>query len=651
MSEVCHLCVTVASVHNTRCKAAAAASAYVELVLLSATQTVLARAKAKVGAATRFGVKRKKQAAVSGVRVRLYERRGPFGLADRFCGETVLRVNLSKLRAPEAATAPLCKRFGHPKDVVSGSIDFVLAFETASLARGDGGDDNDDHLPDDGDDDAPAAVAPPASAQHNDGDDEFANLIFGARAPSVLAAVSSVAAAAPAPAPVAAAAAATAAVVVAEDVPRVSVQFNDAKIEEALCGASFVIMPKDDDCGSVRDGPAAVEMQTVSASGERRARPHLRSSAGGQRLLMSGDGAVCTNVRLLGMKWYCEATVKAVGAGAAAHCRVGVCVSSMSRAVFVDGAALAGDDAAALAAHEAPVQWGLGDVLSLLVDVDTSHVYCWRHTRAAAERLGASKLSTSEARLLHVERTDGGVRVYGAVGGGWSIEFNFGATPFVFRVPAGARTLHSRLADAQVGEAHALFDELAGSTADEALIADERIAALQSALTAQSPAAKSAEDALLLVLAWRCDASTLWTLTRDEFVLMCMRCGVCTLPALAELLAADVARLLPDLASDDAVELYNYAFDYLRDDAKVLPLDDAVVAWALLLAPKRWPLYDDWLRFVAQSPHKAIARDPWQQALPFAARFPTRATLAAYDADNSAFNVLFDEFAAFVNGV
>lgn len=632
-NNVDFLIVTVAAASQARCKSN---SPFVELVLLSATQTVLARAKAKLGAATRFRVKKKHKADVSGVRVRLYDRRGPFGLADRFCGETVLRVNLDKLRAAESATAPLCKRFGHPKDVVSGSIDFTLAFESSDAVVA--------VAEENGEVDPVVVDNAPVNAS-----DEFANLIFGARAPSVLAAAAATTATAAtteAPKPEVVAKAS----VDDDELPRVSMQFNDAKIEEALCGASFVIMPKDDDCGSVRDGPAAVEMQTVSG-GERRARPHLRSSAGGQRLLMSGEGAVCTNVRLLGMRWYVEATVQAVGAGAAAHCRVGVCVSSMNRAVFVDGAAPGGDDAAALAAHEAPVQWGVGDVLSLLVDVDTSHVYCWRHTRGAAERLAGSKLSTSEARLLHVERTDGGVRVYGAVGGGWSIEFNFGAAPFVFRVPPGARTLHSRLADAQVGEAHALFDELAGSAADEALIADERITALQSALTAQSPAAKSAEDALLLVLAWRCDASTLWTLTRDEFVLMCMRCGVCTLPALAALLAADVARLLPDLAGDDAVELYNFAFDYLRDDAKVMPLDDAVVAWALLLAPKQWPLYDDWLRFLAQSAHKAIARDPWQQTLPFAARFPTRAALAAYDADNSAFNVLFDEFAEFVNGV
>jgi hypothetical protein len=632
------LSLTVTGASETRLKG----TAYVEFVLLSATQTALKRKKRKLRDQVSFSVS--PHADVSGVRMRLYDRRGLFGaLTDRFCGECVLRVNLARLRAPEPGAAPLQKRYGHPKDVVSGSLQFTVAYRTATAAAPAAAVQSESESESD---DASVPVPPPAAVRSAGPSSEFADLIFGARAPAVLlaaAAVPAVAAAAPS-APVAAPLAPTPAAA-SRDL-HVSAQFNDEKIEEALCGASFVIMPKDDECDSVRDGPAAVELQPLGSSPR-----HRRRGDGDGLLLGGGTFAVCTNVRLLGMSWYCEATVRAVGAHSAdARCRVGVCVSS--KAVFVDGAAGAGENAlqssGGAAAASSSSTWCLGDVLSLLIDVDAAHVYCWRHSRGATSAARLPRLVTSDARLLHLDGVESGVRVFGAVSDGWSVEFNFGAAPFVFRPPPAARTLHSRLADAQVGEAHALFDQLAGSSADEALIADDRVASLQSALAAQSADAKSAEDALLLTLAWRCHASTLWTFTRDEFVLMCMRCGVSSLAALAALLAADARQLLPDLLSDDAVELYNFCFDYLRDEARVLLLDDATAAWALVLQPKRWALYDDWLRFVAQAGHKAVARDPWQQVLPFAARFATRESLASYDADNSAFNVLFDEFVEFM---
>jgi hypothetical protein len=335
----------------------------------------------------------------------------------------------------------------------------------------------------------------------NQSQNEFADLIFGGHTPVLTAAVAAVAAAAKEAETVVATSSpaserrAAVAPAVAGEQLKESALFNDVAIEEALCGASFVIVPKDDDCDSVRDGPAAVELQPLGtashakhARGQRRSeRATLRTSAG-HKLVLAGDGAVCSNVRLLADRWYFEVTVLSVGAhlhqssGGNAHCRVGVCVSSTERAVFVDGAAVGetalassvcaggADDAAAV--EQQQQQWSVGDVLSVLVDVDAALVRCWRHSRASLERAAAQhggrapKLASSTgSRLLHLGNTDGGVRAYGAVGEGWNVEFNFGSSPFALRPLPGVRTLFSRLADAQVGEAHALFDRLAGSAA------------------------------------------------------------------------------------------------------------------------------------------------------------------------------------------
>jgi hypothetical protein len=648
---------------------------------------------------------------VSGVRVRLFDKGSGFFSGDKFCGQVVVRLNLANLRAPESASMPLQKRLGHPKDVVSGAIEFAIAFEdtasktttkntTTSTSTSTGSSSlRAIELDNDEDDDDESTTRKDNDDDDDDDDDktddivaddskpnEFADLIFGGHTPVVTAAVAAVAAAkeaavASSPASERRAVTAVAPAVTGEQL-KDSILFNDVAIEEALCGASFVIVPKDDECDSVRDGPAAVELQPLGVASShgkrgkaRSERATLRTSAG-HKLVLAGDGAVCSNVRLLADRWYFEVTVLSVGArlrdsaSGNAHCRVGVCVSSTDRAVFVDGAAVgesalassvcAGevDDAACAAAtSDAEQQWNVGDVLSVLVDVDAALVRCWRHSRASLERATAQhggrppKLASSTgSRLLHLGNTNGGVRAYGAVGEGWNVEFNFGSSPFALRPLPGVRTMYSRLADAQVGEAHALFDRLAGSATDEALITGDGVAALQSELAAQSSEAKRHEDVLLLVLAWRCHATTLWTLTRDEFVLMCMHYGVSTLTAIAALLASDANALLGDMSgADDAVELYNFAFEYLRDDKKVLLVEEACVAWELLLKPKQWALFDEWLAFVRSGAHKAVARDPWQQVVPFARRYATReVAIATYDAENSAFNVLFDEFVEFL---
>jgi hypothetical protein len=619
----------------------------------------------------------KRRADVSGVRVRLFDKGNGFFSSDKFCGQVVVRLNLDNLNGLESASLPLQKRLGHPKDVISGAIEFAIeftvvcgpmvpatekAFQRAIEMDNDAGDgeDDDDH---DDDDDSSNNVSernkPTETASIDESrSSEFADLIFGGHAPLVSVAAAAVEAQSAATAVAATAVVATepeprhaVAPAIAGEQLRQSALFNDVAIEEALCGASFVVVPQDDDCDSVRDGPAAVELQPLGTSQAKRDRGKPRSeratlrTSAGHKLVLAGDGAVCSNVRMLADRWYFEATVLSVGASLRnsasgnAHCRVGVCVSSTERAVFVDGAAAAGESSLASSvcgdAHadaDGEQQWCVGDVLSMLVDVDAALVRCWRHSRASLARATAlhgrpPKLASSTgSRLLHLGNTDGGVRAYGAVGEGWNVEFNFGSSPFALRPLPGVHTLYSRLADAQVGESHALFDRLAGSSADEALITGDGVAALQAELAAQSSDAKRHEDVLLLLLAWRCHATTLWTLTRDEFVLMCMKYGVSTLPAITSLLVKDVALLGDMSGDDDATELYNFAFEYLRDDNKVLLVEEACVAWELLLKPKQWALFDDWLAFVRSGAHKAIARDPWQQVVPFAMTLCVRAT-------------------------
>lgn len=86
-------------------------------------------------------------------------------------------------------------------------------------------------------------------------------------------------------------------------------------------------------------------------------------------------------------------------------------------------------------------------------------------------------------------------------------------------------------------------------------------------------------------------------------------------------------------------------------------MEEALIVWAMILAPRKWGLYNAWVEFARGSGSKAITRDTWQQLLEFAtgtrsavgfARFCNAGSaypkdLSAYDASSS-WPSLLDDF-------
>jgi len=147
-------------------------------------------------------------------------------------------------------------------------------------------------------------------------------------------------------------------------------------------------------------------------------------------------------------------------------------------------------------------------------------------------------------------------------------------------------------------------------------------------------------DMVMLVLAWRLDASAMAEFQRDEFQEGMVRIGVDSLDALK--------RRLPSLreeASDAASfrSLYAYAFEYARSSEpgqKSLALETAIEMWRLVLAG-RFELIDLWVEFLSKEHRHAIPRDTWLLLLDFATS--VKGDLSDFDEDG-AWPVLIDDF-------
>lgn len=149
-------------------------------------------------------------------------------------------------------------------------------------------------------------------------------------------------------------------------------------------------------------------------------------------------------------------------------------------------------------------------------------------------------------------------------------------------------------------------------------------------------------DFIVLVLAWKFQASEMCRFTREEFINGCQK-----------LKAMDVKELrqrFPDLIKEtnesekSFKELYQFTFTFGLDHAsgqRVLPTEMAVQLWELLFTHKNYPLLPKWFDFLQANGIKTITRDTWNMFLPFLQTM--RDSLDNYD-ESEAWPTLFDDF-------
>lgn len=146
---------------------------------------------------------------------------------------------------------------------------------------------------------------------------------------------------------------------------------------------------------------------------------------------------------------------------------------------------------------------------------------------------------------------------------------------------------------------------------------------------------------IVLVLAWKFEASQMCRFTREEFMNGCQKMQAHNAKSLRE--------RFPDLLAEAKdkkhfKDLYNFTFSFGLDHSsgqRSLPIEMAVALWELVFTQQKPDLLDQWFTFLKQNEVKGISRDTWNMFLPFVET--TLPDLSNYD-ESEAWPSLFDDF-------
>lgn len=146
---------------------------------------------------------------------------------------------------------------------------------------------------------------------------------------------------------------------------------------------------------------------------------------------------------------------------------------------------------------------------------------------------------------------------------------------------------------------------------------------------------------IVLVLAWKFEASQMCRFTREEFMNGCQKLRAHDAKSLKE--------RFPELSAEAKNErnfkdLYNFTFSFGLDQSsgqRSLPMDMAIPLWDLAFTQKKPEILDRWFNFLRTNGVKGISRDTWNMFLPFVETILP--DLSNYD-ESEAWPSLFDDF-------
>lgn len=146
---------------------------------------------------------------------------------------------------------------------------------------------------------------------------------------------------------------------------------------------------------------------------------------------------------------------------------------------------------------------------------------------------------------------------------------------------------------------------------------------------------------IVLVLAWKFEASQMCRFTHEEFINGCQKMKVHDVKSLR----SRFPEMKEEVKDQDKFKsLYRFTFTFGLDQStgqRSLPVDMAIPLWELVFEQNRTPILSEWCKFLKETNVKGISRDTWNLFLPFS--MTVNDDFSNYD-ESEAWPSLFDDF-------
>mmetsp|Transcript_17632 Transcript_17632/g.24490 ORF Transcript_17632/g.24490 Transcript_17632/m.24490 type:complete len:605 (+) Transcript_17632:224-2038(+) len=440
---------------------------------------------------------------------------------------------------------------------------------------------------------------------------------------------------------------------------KISSNFNTEETNKKLQNSTHVIVAEeeeqdaaekdDDEYEKVRDGPSTAALDKLSKDDKDIALANKNLEVTNNSTSSYNVEFAIGNVRINSGKWYYEVRIVTSG-----QIQIGWSTTKFNNKTNT-GDSWTYDGSRQLKLRNGQGNdrygeyWSTGDIIGCAVDVEAKTIQFWRNGK--------------DLGVAYNDVTTGGVRLAPLVGVArrTKVQVNFGKDSFAFP-QEGYNMLHCFLTEKEIDQLLKLFIKYR-DIGNEGLIEEkkqennnnkdqpvevdlkESIHGAGLMEFAKDLGVESDDDPTLLVIAWKLKAEKVWELSKEEFMngFMINACNS------IDKIKAKAKEWKDDLKTNAQhfKQFYNFVFDYLKEDKKVLLTEEAVIAWNLVLSSRKWPMFDDFVKFLQEEGKKAISRDAWQQLWHFMQAYPN--DLKQYDSMSS-WPIIFDEFYEWVEG-
>lgn len=385
-----------------------------------------------------------------------------------------------------------------------------------------------------------------------------------------------------------------------------------------------------------REGPAEVKMNKMDPKGVTK----VNVTKEGVELDNTGNNfeTLRADVKVRGGKWYYEVKLLTYG-----QIRIGWCndtcniptntysgVGSDNDSWAYDGSNQKAWNGANGSGTRYGEYWNNGDVIGTILDLEAKTISFYRNGNDMGVAFNSIPVGNGLYPAVSVQKKQ-------------KVLVNFGKAPFKYsmtEVFPDVHALHLNLSSDQQKDLEKLFDKYKtlGLSLNESAEAEDQIKGNGLLQYGQDLGITDDKDPMLLVVAWKLNVNhqKCWEFNRDEFVGGWAIHGCHNIDTMKKK-TKEWREELKNAAKFK--QFYNYVFDYLKEEKKILVMEEALTVWDMLGFNERWPLFGRWVQYLSDK--KSVSRDTWRLFLSFTEQYPK--DLSSYDSD-SCWPSMIDEF-------